>query len=616
MIHNAGTLAMEPDFIEEIQKPFQKRLFPIPKAILGRLINTDEIDRLCRHIQSQPISGDFCHRLLQWLNVSYNVSDQDLARIPVSGPLAVVANHPFGVVEGLVLASVLRSVRPDIKILANSLLRPITALQNLFIYVDPFGGKDAAMSNAAPLRNAIRWLESGGVLATFPAGEVAHFRFDQAAIADPDWKHTLIRLARKMGLPVLNIHFSGSNSLLFQVMGLLHSGVRTALLAREMLNKRNCCIQVRIGSLTTPARLRHFKSDEDATAFLRTKTCLLRHRPANTFCNADATESSRREARKYAPIVPSDAPDILEAEIEDLGWDHILHTQGDMIVVYAGAWQIPRTLREIGRQREIAFRDVGEGTGNELDLDFYDDHYRHLFIWDKKAKGICGAYRIGHTNHIISRFGIDGLYAPSLFRISRSFFHKLGPALELGRAFVRPENQCDNRSLPLLWAGIVRYMARHPECRYLYGPVSISSNYQPVSMQLMARFLRARHPGRSGIFTRFHLMPPFQGAQVGRDAQTACGHIQSLDDLSDLIAEMEPDSKGVPALLRHYMRLGAKVLAFNIDQNFGNCLDALILVDRAGVNSRLIGRLLGKNVPDALHSIGAWKTPCPASMQA
>ena len=567
---------------------------PILKGIMGKLLNIPELQNLYRQICSQPASIPFWDCLLNSLGISYQVSHEDLLQIPKSGPLVVIANHPFGAVEGLVLGSLLRSVRTDVKILSNSILEPIFELQDLFICLDPFGGKDAIRRNFQPLRNDIRWLENGGVLAAFPAGEVAHFRLDCIATTDPNWKDTIPRIARKLGFSVLPVFFPGNNSLTFQILGLLHPKVRTALLAREMLNKGDRSLEVRIGRMILPERIRKFDTDSEATEYLRKKTYLLEHRDSS---NRDIVEKSQyacSSTGSKAYIAPADNHDDLEAEILDLGNKNILVDQGDIFVMQASAWEIPKTLREIGRQREIAFRAIGGGSGNALDLDRFDEHYQHIFLWDKRKKEIAGAYRIGRTDHILRKAGIDGLYVSSLFRLRRSFFRKYGPALELGRSFIRRENQRDSRSLPLLWTGIARYVARHPKYRYLYGPVSISDDYRPISGQLITWFLHAKHPANPGSFNVSPLNPPSRRGPDVRVARMCIESVRHLDDLSDFISDIEPDSKGVPVLLRHYVRLGAKVLAFNIDPDFKNCLDALVMIDLAKVNIKILERLMGK----------------------
>jgi putative hemolysin len=598
MEQHVTALPWNPDRFSEFQKPIQEKMPAILKGIMGKLINASELGKLYQQSCALPEVQPFWDCLLRSLGVSYKVSHEDIMRIPKDGPLVVVANHPFGAIEGLVLGSFLRSVRTDVKILSNSILQPISELQDLFFYVDPFGGKDAVRRNYPPLRSAFRWLENGGVLAAFPAGEVAHIQFNCAAITDPIWKDTIARLARRLGAPVLPVFFCGVNSLLFQMLGLLHSKIRTMLLAREMLNKRDHMLEVRIGKLISPKRLKEFATDGAATQYLRDKTYLLGYREKSESVASPELQASCGTAGSFAPIAPAGDPEDLEAEILDLGSENILIERDDSIVLQAHAWEIPKLLHEIGRQREIAFRAVGEGSGKAIDVDSFDEHYEHIFIWDKQNKYVVGAYRIGRTDHLLRKSGVDGLYVNSLFRLHRSLFRRLGPALELGRAFIRQENQRDNRSLQLLWMGIARFVARHPKYRYLYGLVSISGSYSPISRQLIARFLQDNHAKSVGPFKIRPMNPPPFRHHASRIVRFYCNGIDSMDALSDLISDIEPDSKVVPVLLRHYIRLGAKVLAFNVDADFSDCLDALILVDFARVNAKILQRLMGKPASD------------------
>jgi putative hemolysin len=585
---------MNPDRLAETQRLFGEKMPPILKVMMEKLVNMPELRRLCEHAYSQSALRPFGDLILEALGVTYQLSAEDRKRIPRNGPLLVVANHPFGAIEGLVLGSVLRSVRADVKILANSFLGTIPELRELFICVDAFGGQEATHRNFQPLRSAMRWLDHGGTLAAFPAGEVSHVNLQHAAITDPEWKDTTARIARKLGVPVLPVFFCGNNSLMFQMLGMVNSKVRTALLAREMLNKRDQLVEVRIGNLIPSERLREFNSTKASVEYLRKKTYLLEHRDKKELESSNTVQSNNT-ATVPIPVGLPENSGVLENEILELEPNDILIEQGNFRVVHANAWEIPKTLCEIGRLRELAFRAVGEGTGRALDLDLFDEHYQHIILWDKKKREVAGAYRIGRTDHILSKQGVAGLYVNSLFRLRRSFFNRLGPALELGRSFIRIENQRDSRSLPLLWTGIARYVSRHPRYRYLFGPVSISSNYRPISRQLITWFLRNNHPGEMGLFEVAPMKPPSYRGSMARIARAYCEDVHNLDELSELIADIEPDSKGVPVLLRHYIRLGAKVLAFNVDPDFGNCLDALVMVDLAKVNDRILERLMGKS---------------------
>jgi putative hemolysin len=282
--------------------------------------------------------------------------------------------------------------------------------------------------------------------------------------------------------------------------------------------------------------------------------------------------------------------DSIAAEVGTLPGECRLLESGPFQVFCAGAGQIPATLREIGRLRALTFRAVGEGSDHPIDLDRFDERYLHLFSWDREQDRIVGAYRIGQTDHIIAAAGVDGLYTRTLFRYDERLIERMAaPALELGRSFVRAEYQKNYHALLLLWKGIGRFITRHPRYRLLFGPVSISQRYSATSQQILRTFLQQHHAARELSSMVGALHPPLASATRAPSA----GH---LDDVNALIEETESDGKGVPVLLRQYLRLGAKLLGLSVDPAFGNTLDALMVVDLAAVDRSALNRYLGRDV--------------------
>jgi putative hemolysin len=254
-------------------------------------------------------------------------------------------------------------------------------------------------------------------------------------------------------------------------------------------------------------------------------------------------------------------------------------------------------LREIGRLREITFRAAGEGTGRALDLDDFDRHYDHLFVWNRARAEIVGAYRVGATDRIVATHGTAGLYTTTLFRYDERMLERLGPALELGRSFVRAEYQKSYSALLLLWKGIGRLVARSPRYRVLFGPVSISSRYQEASQQFLRRFLEQEH-GNQALASLVHAVnPPRPIAPPSRDSAVAA----DVDELDALIARIE-GRQGIPVLLRQYLRLDATLLGFNIDPAFGDALDALMMVDLTKLPVETLQRYIGRDAAAFLQT--------------
>jgi len=564
---------------------------PVVQTLLKYVLRVGDLNNLYKELRGSSEPGHFVERLVNRLGTRWEVSDESCRQIPQSGPVVVIANHPFGAVEGLVLVLILKRVRADVKVMANWFLSEIEELRKLMIFVDPFNRTGAVYRNIGPLRNAISWLEAGGMLVVFPAGEVSHIDLQQRRITDPKWNVNVARMIKKTGACVVPVYFRGSNGPVFQMLGLVHPLLRTILLPNEFLNSRHKRIQLEIGHVIAASRLGRCRSEQEIIDYIRFRTYLLQWRQARpTQTPAQLGLMPRVTCKPIAPALPNRN---IAREVSRLPSAQILLEQGNCKVCHARAFQIPLLLHEIGRQREIAFRSVGEGTGKESDLDLYDEYYSHLFLWDTQVSALIGAYRIGHADEIIRHYGIEGLYTHAFFRFKKNIFEKTGPALELGRSFIRIENQKDCFSLPLLWKGIARYVADHPRYRTLFGAVSISNDYCLRSKQLMCRWLEAH---RSFERTELSVRPrkPFRVAGDSRVAAAAWQELaRDVDDMSELVAEIEPDGKGIPELLRHYLRLGGRVAGFNVDPGFSYVVDALMFVSLPDLDLRILKRMMG-----------------------
>jgi putative hemolysin len=296
--------------------------------------------------------------------------------------------------------------------------------------------------------------------------------------------------------------------------------------------------------------------------------------------------------RRQAQVIAPTARDLLARDVAALAPEQLIATQGDLAVYYAQAGQMPHLIREIGRLREITFRATGEGTGRDIDLDGFDPVYSHLFVWNSSRQEIVGSYRVGMTDRLLARGGIDQLYTSTLFDYSPALLARIGPSLELGRSFIRAEYQRSYAPLLLLWKGIGGVVVRHPQYRNLIGPVSISNTYQSVSRQMMVRFLQMHHmlPDLAGLVRPRNPFKPLASHSEQTDAAVTL--LKDDEDLSALVADVEPDQKGVPILVRQYLKLGAKMLAFNVDPDFSDVVDALILVDLTRTETKILDRYL------------------------
>ncbi|HUH58845.1 MAG TPA: GNAT family N-acyltransferase [Candidimonas sp.] len=533
---------------------------------------------------------EFLAASFDWLGVEPVATPCDLAHIPAHGGAILVANHPHGVIDGLALAVLLRQVRSDVRFLANDLLGRVPEVASMFIGVDPFGGSGAELRNRGPLRDAIRWVQQGGLLVVFPAGEVSHLQLRRGGVTDPDWHSAVARIITRTGVPVIPAFVPGRNGLGFQLAGLVHPRLRTALLPRELMNKSGRRLSIRFGAPVQPERLDGLGPDQ-LLDFLRLRCYSL---------GEDRRVSGRPETQHMQPIGAPMSPERLEAEVIALDPRTCLVESGDLQVYCVRAESIPRLLQEIGRLREVTFRATGEGTGRAVDIDLYDNYYQHLFVWNRAKQELVGAYRLGHVDRILDRYGSKGLYTQSLFRFGRGVLDQLSPALELGRSFIRPEYQRSYQPLLLLWKGIGAYVAANPRYKVLFGPVSISADYSTASRQLLVDFLRA-NSFLPELARRVHPRRPFKG-QARRRSQ-ALTMVRQPEQVSRLLEQMEGDGKGMPVLLRQYLKMGGKVLGFNVDAAFANVLDGLIMVDLTQTDPAVLARYMGRDASAAFLAL-------------
>jgi putative hemolysin len=574
--------------------PFRHRLFSVVGGAIERILAIDQINDIYASAAAAQGDRPFSDRLLDVLNIVYRVSDEDLSRIPKTGPAVVVANHPFGGIEGIILCSMLRSVRPDAKLMANYLLQRIPDMRDLFIFVDPFGGDSSTRANIRPMKEALQFLRGGGLLGIFPSGEVSHLNLSRGGISDPEWNPTVARLVRKTKAPVVPVFFRGINSALFQVLGIVHPRLRTAMLPHEVVNKRRRTIDVRVGNPVPFDRLEPLADDAALMNYLRVRTYHLVNRQAAGRRRRIFSFPVRFIKGEPEPVAPALNPAQVEAEVERLPASQVLIEQGDYVVAYTRADQSPAILRELGRLRELSFREVGEGTGKASDVDAFDAYYLHLFVWNRPKRELVGAYRLGQTDVILEQRGLRGLYTSTLFRYRRKLLDRISPALEMGRSFVRTEYQRSFSALLLLWKGLGLFVCRHPKYKVLFGPVSINNEYQTSSRLLLAAFLsvsnflpdlarlvKARKPLRANPVAAWRL-------------RRTHAIVDSLDEVETLIADIETDLKGIPILLKQYLKLGGKLLGFNIDPDFGNVLDGLILVDLTQTDRAILNKYMGR----------------------
>lgn len=542
------------------------------------------LSKLDKFYAQRPAGCDtkaFLRFTLDVLGIDYHITRGSLENIPQSGATIVVANHPLGCVEGVILAELLLMVRDDVQILANQYLKTVPELDSLFIGVDVFEGESAHRSNMKALRCANKHLEQGGLLLMFPAGEVSHVVDSKTQkLEDKEWSRSVAALVRKNKATTVPVFINGHNSKRFYMAGKIHPLLRTLMLGRELLNKQSQPIGIAIGDEIKYKEVNTL-TDTKVVNYLRLNTYLLQ--PSASEQVAAPTSATQQ------PIEPALPLQTYLDEIQRLPAESHLLSSNEFDVYCTQSEQIPALLHEIGRVREQNFRAVGEGTGKSLDLDEFDKDYLHLFVWDREKQRLVGAYRLGLVDQVTQKRGLDGLYSRTLFHYDQRFLNKMGIAVEMGRSVIAAEYQRSMSALLLLWKGIATYVSRHPEITHLFGPVSISNDYSQQARQLLAQSMTLHHYDAESAH---YVAPsnPLPNSTWNTSLLTSLGDLQLL---SRVIARID-QGKGVPVLLRQYLGLNGKLVCFNVDPAFNNALDGLIVVDLRSVETKTLARYMGQ----------------------
>jgi len=507
--------------------------------------------------------------------------------IPSTGPLVVIANLSFGILDLCALGRYLSKVRTDLRVAGPSFLVGGDSGLPWFIPTD----------DTEPRLNeeAVAHLRAGGVLVVFPSYEVGRWQFGQR-IVESEWMLSVAGWVRECGAPVLPVYISGKNSAIVQTLSSVKRKLNRALTRATAYRRRTRSLRLQIGDVLAFTKLRKF-DDLAMTRYLRLRTLILSGRQVHA--------SSRMECVHETTAVTSfEDQTAIWREVENVRVSGgALITVGNLSAMVANAMQIPQLLQEIGRQREITFRQVGEGTGNEIDLDRFDEYYLHLFLWDDKARRLVGAYRIGLADQILAEHGKRGLYTSTLFKFRDAFLTHLSDAVEMGRSFIVSDYQRTPTTLPLLWKGISIWMSRNPHYRKLFGPVSISRDYHHLSKNMLIEFLKDNRLNAE-LASQVKPRQPYKvdaKQQLMREFVSAS--LRDIEDCAGLISSLETDQKGVPILLKHYLRLNGTLISFNVDKAFSSVVDGLIMVDLTRTDPRLLARYMGEDACNAYLAI-------------
>jgi putative hemolysin len=549
------------DYFQNTDETNDKPLMKAASSVLKKLFHQKEINTFIethRHLEGL----EFNDAVLEHFNFTFQVSSKDRARIPDQRRVLIVANHPLGSLDGLALLKLVSEIRIDVKIVATTLLNCIDPLQSLFLPVDNLS---ESANHRDSMNQIVEALEAEQAVILFPTGEVS--RICPLGVRDGKWKTGFLSLAKKTKAPIVPVYIGGKNSTLFYGLSSIYKPLGTMMLVNEMFNQKGNEISFRIGKPIPWESIAAMELSKKAVAKLMRKQVYLL--------------GKKKKKELFKPIENIIHPVRTKLIRKELKASQLIGKTQDGKHIYLFDY-MPNSsvMREIGRLRELSFRQVQEGTGNALDVDSYDRYYRHLILWDEDELEIIGSYRIGEAAKILREYGETGLYTNSLFKFNKAFIPYLEHSIELGRSFIQPRYQ-GKRSLDYLWYGIGAYLYQHPEIRYLFGPVSLSTSWPEPAQKVIASFYTELF-GNDKMLSTPRLPFDFDPVKDFAPFKNVTNEIEYKQAYTILKERMDDFGVKVPVLYKQYVELcqpgGCEFLGFNIDPSFSSCVDALILV--------------------------------------
>ncbi|MFW2606660.1 GNAT family N-acyltransferase [Aliarcobacter butzleri] len=540
--------------IKEKENVLKKSLLKIAKKI----VHEDSINQFLS--QNSHLKGfDFVDAVLDYFDFDYTVSSNDLQNIPSTGKVIIIANHPLGGLDALCLLKLVGQIRKDVKILANDFLVGFEALYSLMIPLDNFKDRQSKES----IKKIYEALKNEEAIIIFPAGEVS--RATPKGVKDPAWNKGFLNFAKNSNSAILPIFLDAKNSKTFYTISLINKTFSTLLLSNEMFNKKSKNINIKIGQIIPSEHITPKGLNKDFLVNLYKKHLYALKKGKKSFFQ---TQSAIAHPVSKIDLYNELKKSPLLGQTNDGKKIYLYDYVEDSIV-----------LKELGRLREISFRKVGEGVNKKRDIDKYDVYYQHIILYDKNELEIVGAYRIGNSDMIFKEFGTKGFYSNTLFQFNDEFMFYLQNSIELGRSFVQPK-YWGTRALDYLWYGIGAYVKANPNIKYMFGPVSISGAFPAIAKDMLVFYYNYYYSSEKNLV---EARTPFSYSSHIHDIKEFFTLEDKKRDFKSLKIALSNIGVNVPTLYKQYSELtlddGVKFLDFNVDKNFGDCIDSFILVE-------------------------------------
>ncbi|WP_375722856.1 lysophospholipid acyltransferase family protein [Arcobacter sp. KX21116] len=549
---------------KEIKKKFPKLDLEssfINKSLISlakKVVHEDSINEFLQ-TNAHKKGFEFVDAVLDNFDFDYTVSSNDIQNIPSSGKVVIIANHPLGGLDALCLLKLVGKVRKDVKIVANDFLAGIEALSSLFVPIDNYKRRQSKKD----IKAIYDALNNDEAIIIFPAGEVS--RATPKGIKDPVWSKGFLSFAQHCNAPILPILVDGKNSKIFYTISILNKTFSTLLLSHEMFKKKSKKISIKIGEIIPNENIMPKGINKRYLLTLYKKHLYALKKGKKSFF-----------VTQKAIAHPESRQDIMN----ELKSSKIIGETADGKIIYLYNYTDDSiVLKELGRLRELSFRSVGEGINKKRDTDKYDIYYEHIILWDREALEIVGSYRIGNGEFINNNLGVSGFYSSTLFEYKDEFLPYLNDSIELGRSFVQPK-YWGSRALDYLWYGIGAYLKTYPQIKYMYGPVSISASLPKIAKDMLVFYYSHYYSSDKNLLES---KIPYQYS-IDLKSLTAMFELNDKkNDFKILKTSLSNMGIAVPTLYKQYSELceegGVNFQGFNVDPDFSNCVDGLIVVE-------------------------------------
>ncbi|HIC44291.1 MAG TPA: GNAT family N-acetyltransferase [Sulfurimonas sp.] len=558
------------DITASVHKYAPKLVEKLPRPVLHLFIKTIKIifhEKMFFKLynRNKHLEGlSFVQNMLDNLHITCTVSPDEMKHIPSTGKLIVIANHPTGAVDTMVLIETIANARENkkIKIVANGMVMGVKQMASLLIPVDNINGAISKQS----LKAINKALHDDEAIIIFPAGVVDRCNF--RGVKDIPWKSSFLKIAKRTQTPILPLRIEGRNSVLFYIMSiLLPKALSSLFLVHEfaIAGKRKP-IHINIGQVVPYSSFSYNTSSINDYVEMFYRHLYNINTQFKDILKTQTTIRSTVNTKKLK---------------EEVYKANFLGDSSDgKRIILAEASDSPYLIRELGRLREISFRAIGGGTGKAKDNDKYDKYYKHLVLWDDKDLEVVAAYRIGECKNIIDEHGFEGLYSANQYIYDDEFLKCSATAIELGRSFVQPK-YWGSRAFDSLWQAVTIYLAHNPHIQYSYGIVTINKNTPKQASAALVYFYTHYFKCDTQMITP--KQPYIMSEANQKEFETLFGGLSYKEGFIVLKKYLKDLNTFVPTFFKQYIELyqegAARYFGFSVNDGLDGVIEGFLLGD-------------------------------------